>query len=118
MRGSAAITACSDSSFESSTRSGLVSMRRWLSRPGGPYLQELGAQEFLPHVGRTQSAASDGVECPADALEFQGREIGHDHFDDFGVDRLSLPPRTSAPIWLKLPVAAFFAPFAPEHGPR
>ena len=98
MEGSASMIGWSASTLQSSTRSGLVSARRWQSpHMLRSFVLQLLAQLF--DVLRAAVVIADGVDEEFEAGEADALEDLDDHFDDFGIDSGDSEPMASAPIW-------------------
>src|SRR5438094_4169826 len=81
------------------------------------HFQERGAQLF--NIFGAAFAAADRINIELNALQFQAVIKRHHHFDDYGVDGRSVAAAQYLRANLiKLPVASFLRPFAPEHRPH
>src|SRR5579875_342819 len=95
MLGKRAMMGWSASTLQSSTRSGLVSMRRWQSA----------------HIWDLTGSSSRRR-----SLMYSGRQRVHQHFKRFRVDQGMIGAQHLSANLMELPVAPLLRPLAAEHG--
>ena len=104
----------SASTLQSSTRSGLVSARRWQS----PHMLRRDGFQFLAQpldISRPAIVIAHRIDQQLESGEAGAREHLDHHLDDFGIHRGRFRADGFRADLVELPVAALLRPLAAEH---